>query len=64
MILKIIHFQFFNYLIIATQPETAADKCAYQLCECDRVLGSCLKQYECPSNKPICDAKNVQKDEY
>ncbi|KAH9497133.1 hypothetical protein DERF_013140 [Dermatophagoides farinae] len=32
-------------------------KCAYQLCECDRRFAKCLSKHRCPTSKPSCRTK-------
>nr|XP_027199523.1 uncharacterized protein LOC113793660 [Dermatophagoides pteronyssinus] len=32
-------------------------RCAYQLCECDRKFAKCLSRHRCPSVKPSCRTK-------
>ncbi len=34
----------------------STQKCSYQLCQCDRRFAKCISQYECPTDKPICQS--------
>ncbi|KAI1280735.1 Group 10 secretory phospholipase A2 [Halotydeus destructor] len=35
------------------------DACSYRLCECDRMLAHCLRQYKCPDVKPVCKTPSM-----
>lgn len=35
-----------------------SQKCATQLCECDREFARCVSNYPCPRKKPGCSTSN------
>ncbi|GIY83853.1 uncharacterized protein CDAR_223871 [Caerostris darwini] len=42
---------------VASMPGVS-QKCATQLCECDREFARCVSHYPCPRKKPGCKASN------
>ncbi|XP_022901560.2 basic phospholipase A2 homolog 1 [Onthophagus taurus] len=36
------------------------DSCSYRLCQCDRILSNCLKRYNCPAKRAICETSTFR----
>lgn len=47
----------FLFVGVASMPGVS-QKCATQLCECDREFARCVSNYPCPRKKPGCKASN------